>query len=95
MSALYSTKDIYALAADRGPFAVDKMRQALLWAARTLEAADKAVAAEHERAQSLRAAAMLAERERCARVCEAMMVSSKKPYTLLDAAAAIRARETT
>jgi hypothetical protein len=55
MSARYSTKDLEALAADTGPFAADNMRQALRWAARTLEAADEAVESEYERAQSLRA----------------------------------------
>jgi hypothetical protein len=51
MTALYTTADLKALAMDKGPFAPDAMRQALMWAAQTLEAADAAVNAERRRAE--------------------------------------------
>ena len=62
MEAKYTTEDMQRLASDRGPFAADKMRSALLWAARVLEAADRAVTAERERAEGLHADAVLLRR---------------------------------
>ncbi len=53
MTARYTTADLEALARDKGPFFADNARQALLWAARTLEAADAAVNAERLRAEAL------------------------------------------
>lgn len=53
MTARYTTDELTRLASDRGPFAVDNMRQALIWAAQTLQAADAAVNAERERAVML------------------------------------------
>lgn len=49
--ARYTTADLIRLADDRGPFFADNARQALRWAARTLEAADAAVQSERLRAE--------------------------------------------
>lgn len=49
---LYTPAELLRLTKDRGPFAADRMRAALVWAARTLTAADAAVKAEHARAES-------------------------------------------
>ena len=50
----YTTEELIALAEDRGPFALDNLRLAIRWAARTLDAADIAVRAEYARAESLK-----------------------------------------
>lgn len=49
--ARYSAADLKRLSEDRGPFARDNMSAALVWAARTLEAAGAAVKAERQRAE--------------------------------------------
>ncbi len=67
MTALYTTKELEAIADGMGQIGVNKMRKALRWAARTLEAADAAVQAECLRATQ----ASATEREACAALAEA------------------------
>lgn len=50
--SMYTANELKRLAADRGPFFADNARQALLWAARVLDAADAAVQAERQRAEA-------------------------------------------
>lgn len=43
MTPYYTTKELLALADDKGPFFADNARQALKWAAHTLDAAQIAI----------------------------------------------------
>lgn len=54
MTARYTTDELIALSKDEGPFALGNLRQAIVWAAQTLKAADAAVKAEYARAESLK-----------------------------------------
>ena len=54
MTARYTTDELIALSKDEGPFALGNLRQAIVWAAQTVKAADAAVKAEYARAESLK-----------------------------------------
>ena len=111
MTALYTTKELEAIADGMGQIGVNKMRKALRWAARTLEAADAAVQAECLRATQ----ASATEREACAKAMDDLAEDYKaasrrddkrnlsleadkwnqRVIAFRDAAAAIRARSKT
>ena len=50
----YTSEELLALTRDRGPFAMDNMRAALAWAARTIAAADEAVRDNYREIQMLK-----------------------------------------
>ena len=92
MKALYATKELEAIADGMGQIGVNKMRKALRWAARTLEAADAAVQAECLRATQ----ASATEREACAKVCLEKHANGNWKYDTRDECHdAIRARSKT
>jgi hypothetical protein len=90
VTALYTTKELEAIADGMGQIGVNKMRKALRWAARTLEAADAAVQAECLRATQ----ASATEREACAKLVESLDCAHRCGVGS-EMATAIRARSKT
>ena len=89
MTARYTTDELLKLAKDEGPLALSNLRQAIVWAAQTLEAADAAVKAEYERAcweKSLADAQPVKQADH-ADLIKRLRFRATQGYTLCDEAA--------